>query len=159
MRAVSLVLCIILCQAVGLLGARWTAPEIPTWYRGLRKPSFNPPGWIFGPVWTLLYLLMAIAAWLVTGSAPTPQRSVAMVLFAVQLALNFAWTWFFFRRHALRAAFLEIVLMWLAIGATTLAFARISPLAAGLMVPYWAWVTFASLLNGAIVRLNPRLPA
>ena len=159
MRAFSLVLWIVLCQGVGLVGVRWTAPEIPTWYRSLRKPSFNPPGWIFGPVWTLLYLLMAGAAWLIAGSDSSPKRSIALALFVVQLSLNFAWTWFFFRRHALRAAFAEIILMWLAIAATIAAFARISPLAAGLLVPYWVWVTFASLLNGAIAWLNPRPPA
>ncbi len=156
MRAFSLVLWIILCQAVGILGARWTAPEIPAWYATLVKPSFNPPGWIFGPVWTFLYLLMAIAAWRVTGSAPSPLRTVALSLFAVQLTLNLAWSWIFFSRHALWAGFADIVLMWLAIGATTIAFARISSMAAGLMMPYWAWVTFATLLNWSIARLNSR---
>lgn len=155
MRVASLVLWVLVCQAVGLLGGRWTAPEIRGWYRGLRKPSFNPPTWVFGPVWTTLYLLMAIAAWRIAESAPSTLRAVALILFAAQLALNLAWSWIFFRRHAIRAAFAELVVMWLAIGATTLAFAQISTPAAWLMAPYWAWVTFASLLNGAIARLNP----
>jgi benzodiazapine receptor len=155
MRVASLVLWILVCQSVGFIGGRWTAPEIRGWYHGLRKPAFNSPSWVFGPVWTTLYLLMAIAAWRVAESAPSPMRTTAMLLFAVQLALNLAWSWIFFRRHAIRAAFAELVIMWLAIGATTLAFAQISPAAAWLMAPYWAWVTFASLLNAAIARLNP----
>jgi benzodiazapine receptor len=155
MRAASLVLWIIVCQGVGLLGGRWTAPEIPTWYRGLRKPWFNPPGWVFAPVWTALYLLMAIAAWQVAETGYSPRRTAALLLFAAQLALNLAWSWIFFRRHAIRAALVEIVLMWLAIGAATVAFARIIPAAGWLMVPYWAWVSFAALLNAAIARLNP----
>ena len=155
MRAFSLVFWIILCQGIGLLGARWTAPEIPTWYHTLTKPSFNPPNWLFGPVWTTLYLLMAIAAWRVMGAPPSSLRTAALTLFGVQLALNLSWSWIFFNRHALWAGFADSLLMWLAIGATTLVFARSSPLAAGLMAPYWAWVSFATLLNGAVARLNP----
>lgn len=154
MPIARLVIWILVCQAVGLLGARWTAPEIPTWYRALLKPSFNPPNWIFGPVWTTLYLLMAVAAWQITESAPSPQRTAALTLFAFQLALNFAWSWIFFSRHALRAGFAEIILMGIAIGLTTVVFSEIKPSAAWLMAPYLAWVTFATLLNGAIARLN-----
>lgn len=154
MRALSLVLWIVVCQAVGLLGGRWTAPEIPGWYRGLRKPPFNPPSWVFPPVWTTLYMLMAIAAWQITESGSSEKRTAALTIFCVQLALNLAWTWLFFQMHAIRAALLDIVLMWIAIGATTVAFARISLPAAGLMAPYWAWVTFAAVLNGAFARLN-----
>src|ERR1700676_5249902 len=131
MRAASLVLWIIVCQAVGLLGGRWTAPEIPAWYRSLLKPWFNPPSWIFAPVWTTLYLLMALAAWLIAETEGSPQRTSALVLFGVQLALNLAWSWIFFRRHAIRAALAEIVLMWIAIGVTNVAFARIVPSAGG----------------------------
>ncbi|KAA6463039.1 tryptophan-rich sensory protein [Acidobacteria bacterium AB60] len=151
----SLVLWILVCQSVGVLGGFWTAAEIPGWYRGLTKPTFNPPNWIFGPVWTTLYLLMAISAWKITGAAPSRERTLALTLFAAQLLLNLAWSWIFFREHAIRAAFAEILCMWLAIGATTLLFAQISTTAAWLMAPYWAWVSFASLLNAAIVRLNP----
>ena len=92
MRVASLVLWILVCQSVGFIGGRWTAPEIRGWYHGLRKPAFNPPSWVFGPVWTTLYLLMAIAAWRVAESAPSPLRTTAMLLFAVQLALNLAWS-------------------------------------------------------------------
>jgi len=154
MRALTLVLLIVLCQAIGLLGARWTAPEIPVWYRVLRKPSFNPPSWIFGPVWTLLYVLMAVAAWRITLLPASPLRTAALALFAVQFALNLLWSWIFFRRHRIAAALAELVLLWMVIAATAFAFARIDPPAAWLMVPYLAWTTFAALLNAAIVRGN-----
>lgn len=154
MRAASLVVLILLCQAVGILGARFTAPEIPGWYRGLRKPAFNPPNWIFGPVWTLLYLLMAIAAWRILQAPPTHARTLALAIFALQLVLNLLWSWVFFRRHAVGAAVAEIILLWIAIGATTAAFARLDSLAAWLMAPYLAWTTFAGVLNAAIWRLN-----
>lgn len=154
MRAFSLVLWIVLCQAVGLAGARWTAPEIPSWYRTLVKPGFNPPGWIFAPVWTTLYLLMAIAAWRIGLAAPGSLRTWALGLFLFQLLLNFAWTWIFFHLHAIRAAFAEIVVLWLVIASTALVFARMDVPAAALMLPYLLWVTFAAALNGAIARLN-----
>jgi len=154
MRAATFIFFILLCQAVGLLGARWTAPEIAGWYRGLRKPAFNPPSWIFGPVWTLLYVLMAIAAWRVTQLPASMARTIALALFAIQLALNLFWTWIFFRCHRIAAALIELVFLWLAIAATTVGFAILDPLAAWLMAPYLAWTAFATLLNAAIRRLN-----
>ena len=156
MRWISLVVWLGLCLGVGGLGGRWTAPEIPGWYRSLAKPSFNPPSWVFGPVWTMLYVLMACAAWIISGTVASPLRLGALALFLVQLALNLAWSWIFFHRHALGAALVEVALMWLAIGATTLVFSQSSPLAAWLMAPYWAWVSFAALLNVAVWRLNRR---
>jgi translocator protein len=154
MRAATLVLLILICQGVGLLGARFTAPEIPSWYRTLRKPSFNPPAWIFGPVWTLLYLLMAIAAWRVIQAHASPLRAAALAAFFLQLALNLLWSWIFFRRHALGAALIEVVLLWIAIAVTAVLFARIDTPAAWLLTPYLAWTAFAALLNAAILRLN-----
>lgn len=154
MRAFSLVFWVVVCQAVGLMGARWTAPEIPAWYGALIKPSFNPPGWVFGPVWTVLYLLMAIAAWRVGQAAPSGLRTAAIWAFIVQLVLNLAWSWVFFHRHDLRGAFAEILLMWLAIAVTAWLFKRVDTTAAVLMGPYLLWVTFAAVLNGAIARLN-----
>jgi len=143
-----------LCFAVAGVSGRWTAGEIPGWYRTLARPSIAPPNWVFGPVWTLLYALMAIAAWRVWLADPSQARTWGLLLFLLQLALNFAWSWIFFKQHALGAALAEVVVLWAAIGATTLVFERVSPLAAGLMTPYLAWVSFASVLNGAYWRLN-----
>jgi len=143
-----------LCFSVAALGGRWTAAEIPTWYKTLTRPPFAPPNWLFGPVWTTLYLLMALAAWQVSQSAATPLRAWAIVLFLVQLGMNLAWSWIFFRQHAIGAAAVEVVLLWMAIGGTIELFAQVNPIAAWLMVPYWAWVAFASILNIAFWRLN-----
>jgi translocator protein len=157
MRWIWLVLWIVGCLAVGGLGGRWTAPQIPGWYQTLTKPSFNPPGWIFGPVWTTLYILMAVAAWRVTESPESRLRTLGIALFVLQLALNLAWSWIFFHKHAIGMAAVEVALLWCAIGATTLVFSRVSASAAWLMAPYWAWVTFASILNAAIWRLNAKV--
>ena len=152
---VAIVRLILFAKASGFIGGRWTGPEIPRWYRALAKPSFNPPSWIFAPVWTTLYLLMAIATWLVVNTPSSSARTLGLPLFFFQLALNLAWSWIFFRKHALGAAALEVAVLWFTIGATSVAFGQVSPLAAWLMAPYWAWVTFASILNATIWRLNP----
>jgi|SRR5579863_2265805 len=155
MRWLELVGFILVCEGVGILGGLWTGPEIPRWYRTLTKPSFNPPSWIFGPVWTTLYLLMAIAAWQVFMAPASPSRTPGLGLFAFQLALNLAWSYIFFRKHAIGAAVVEVAVLWCAIGATTIAFSQVSAVSATLMLPYWGWVTFASILNATIWRLNP----
>jgi len=154
MRWIYLVLWIVLCFAVAGVGARWTTPEITGWYSGLKRPAIAPPSWVFGPVWTTLYLLMAIAAWLVSQSAPSSARTWGLAFFLIQLALNLGWSWLFFHRHAIGGALAEIVLMWAAIGVTTLIFSRVSPASAYLMAPYWAWVSFATILNAAFWRIN-----
>jgi tryptophan-rich sensory protein len=154
MRWISLALWLGLCFAVAAVGGSFTAKEVPGWYKTLRRPSIAPPNWVFGPVWTLLYALMAIAAWQVSQAPPSPARTAGLILFIVQLALNFAWSWIFFRAHAIGAALAEVVLLWAAIGATTLLFAHTAPIAAWLMAPYWLWVTFASILNAGFWRLN-----
>ena len=154
MRAAILVGLIVLCQGVGVMGARWTAPEIRTWYRGLRKPRFNPPAWVFGPVWTVLYTLMAVAAWMMTVAPGSGSRTAGLVLFAVQLGLNLGWPWIFFRLHAPGTALAELIVLWAAIAATTALFWRVDEAAAWLMLPYLGWTAFAAVLNGAIRRLN-----
>jgi benzodiazapine receptor len=142
---------IALCLAAGALGAAVTAPAIPTWYAALAKPSFNPPNWIFAPVWTTLYVLMAIAAWLVwrRGNARTP-----LALFVLQLVLNSAWSLLFFGLHRVDLALIDIVLLLAAIVATALSFRPRSAVAALLLMPYLAWVSFATVLNFAIWRIN-----
>ncbi len=143
-----------LCFGVAGVSAQWTAGEIPGWYRTLVRPSIAPPNWVFGPVWTLLYALMAIAAWRVWLTAPSQVRTWSLALFLVQLGLNFAWSWIFFRQHAIGAALAEVLVLWAAIAATTFLFARVAPPAAWLMAPYLVWVSFACFLNGAFWRLN-----
>ncbi len=125
------------------------------WYASLRRPSWNPPGWVFGPVWTALYAMMALAAWLVWKRGGFIQQRTALRLFLLQLALNAAWTPLFFGLHWPSVAFAEIVLLWLAIAATLAAFRRASRPAAWLLVPYLAWVSFAAFLNFTLWRLNP----
>lgn len=144
---------IALTLVVGWIGARVTLPAIPDWYAQLAKPSFTPPNWAFGPVWTALYVMMAIAAWL-TWRTDSPLRSRALALWAVQLALNLAWSMLFFGARQPGLALAEIVALLLAIIATIALFARVAPLAAWLLVPYLAWVGYASALNFAIWRLN-----
>ncbi|MBS0470147.1 MAG: tryptophan-rich sensory protein [Proteobacteria bacterium] len=138
--------------AVGGLGSVATLPEIPGWYAGLHKPPFNPPNWVFGPVWTALYILMAVAAWRVWRR--TGLRSRAMTLFALQLGLNLAWSFIFFAAHATGAALIELVALDTLIVWTAIRFARIDAIAGWLFVPYIAWAGFATLLNAAICMLN-----
>ena len=140
----------------GWLGSMATTPNIPTWYAGLEKPSFNPPNSIFPIVWTALYVLMAVAAWLVwRAPASPPQRRAALVLYFVQLAVNVAWSFAFFGAQSPLAGLVVIAVLIVAIVATVLAFRRISGLAAVLLLPYLAWVAFATVLNAAIYALNP----
>lgn len=129
-----------------------------TFYQQLVRPDWAPPGDVFGPVWTVLYALMAVAAWLVWRTAGSVAAArAALLLYLLQLAANALWSWLFFAWHMGGAALADLVLLWLLIGATTMAFWRIRPLAAALMLPYWAWVTFAGLLNYATWQLNPQV--
>jgi tryptophan-rich sensory protein len=155
MRWIALLLWFGICFAVAAISSWWTANEITGWYRELAKPAIAPPNRVFGPVWTCLYVLMAIAAWLVWLSAASPLRTWGLVLFLAQLGLNLAWSWLFFREHEIGTALLDVILLWAAIGSTIAVFSLVAPLAAGLMVPYWAWVTFATVLNAAFWRMNP----
>ncbi len=141
-----------ICFSAAGIGSVATTPNIATWYAGLAKPSWNPPNWIFGPVWTFLYISMAVAAWLVWRKDGLWQRPLA--LFAVQLVLNAVWSWIFFGFHMPGAAFIEVVLLFAAILLTTVAFWPKSMAAGILMLPYLGWVGFASLLNFTIWRLN-----
>ncbi len=134
------------------LGA-WAMPG--HWYASLNKPSWNPPSWIFGPVWTALYLMMATAAWLVWRRGGWAEQRRALTLYVVQLALNAAWTPLFFGLKMPGLAFAEILLLLTAIVLTVLAFYRAIAAAAWLLAPYLAWVGFASFLNFTLWRLNP----
>jgi tryptophan-rich sensory protein len=153
-RLIGLAVLIAICLGAGGLGAIATTPEIDGWYRSLAKPTWNPPDSVFGPVWTTLFVMMAIAAWLVWKPAGVKAAATPLALFASQLVLNVAWSWIFFGMHQPGWAFVEIVALWMAIVATTVAFFRRSKVAGCLLVPYLAWVSFAAVLNFTIWMLN-----
>jgi tryptophan-rich sensory protein len=153
-RWLTLLLFLLLCCSAAWLASIWTASSVRTWYVGLRKPAFNPPNWLFGPVWSILYLLMAISAWLVWQNAQRGTGKVALILFFLQLGLNVAWSGIFFRLRRPVWALIEIGFLFIAIVATALAFSAISALAFWMMVPYALWSGFAGLLNFEIWRLN-----
>jgi tryptophan-rich sensory protein len=152
---VALGLLVALCLGIGALGAAVTATSVGTWYADLAKPSFNPPNQVFGPVWTVLYVLMGVAAWRVWRSADRDTARGPLTLFALQLAINLGWSVVFFGLHKIGAAVATVVVLDVAILVTTLAFRTVDRLAALLMTPYLAWVAFATVLNVAIWRLNP----
>ena len=140
---------------VSVLGQIATYPNLTPWYASLSKPSFNPPNWVFGPVWTTLYLLMAFALWRVLRLPPdTGGRKTALAYFFGQLALNAAWSWMFFRAHSPLLGLVDIVPQLVLIAAAVVTFARVDRIAAWCLVPLLAWVSYASLLNIAVWRLN-----
>jgi len=145
---------VVLVVAVSLAGQAATFPNLTPWYAGLEKPAFNPPNWIFGPVWSALYALMAFALWRMLRRPPSPARRSALLLFSLQLALNAAWSWMFFAAHSPLLGLLNIVPQWLAVVATIAAVGRLDRLAAWCLVPLAAWVGYASMLNAALWWLN-----
>lgn len=151
---ISLIVLIVLCFAVSGLGGLATYSEIGNWYAKLAKPSWTPPDWVFGPVWSALYLSMAVAAWLVWRQGGVRNACGPLALFAIQLALNAVWSWLFFGLQNPGLAFVDILLLWAMIAATMIAFWCRSTVAGLLFVPYLAWVSFAAVLNCAIWRLN-----
>lgn len=154
-NAVQLILAITVPLAVGGLSGFATARGVASWYPTLAKPSFNPPAWVFGPTWTVLYILMGVALFLVWRQGLDTQGvRLALIAFGVQLMLNALWSIIFFRMQSPGWAFAEIILLWIAIIATLWAFWRVMPAAGWLLVPYLGWVSFAGVLNGSIWILN-----
>jgi len=147
----GLVAFVLLCFGVSVFGGMVTAPAIREWYAALAKPSWTPPGWVFGPVWTLLYPLMAVSGWTVWREG---RSRIAVLLFLLQLALNATWPWLFFGRRRPDWAFFDIVALAVVLVATIVAFYRVRRRAALLLVPYLAWVVFAGALNFAVWQLN-----
>ncbi|RWO97579.1 MAG: tryptophan-rich sensory protein [Mesorhizobium sp.] len=139
--------------AAAIAGNLATLPNVPTWYAHLTKPSFNPPNWVFAPVWTTLYLMMAYAFYRVL-KANADWISFAVAIFLIQITLNAVWSWVFFSFHSPRGGLVVITLLWLAIVLTILAFWQIDPTASMLLWPYLLWVSFAAALNWEIDRLN-----
>lgn len=148
-KFLKLLLAIIICEGAGLIGSIFTINSVNTWYLTLNKPVFNPPSWIFGPVWTILYLLMGISLYLAWGT-----KKISLKWFWIQLALNSLWSILFFGLRNPAIAFFGIVLLWLAIFLTIKSFWRKNRTAAWLLIPYLLWVSFASVLNVFIVILN-----
>lgn len=177
-KLVKFIVSIVICQLAGIVGSVFTTPEINGWYRTLNKPSFQPPNWLFGPVWTLLFLLMGVALYLVWAKnwqidfaigkfdkkswnnfslkfwSGSWQKTNIILIFALQLLLNILWSYIFFGMKNLGMAFFEIMALWIAILYTILNFYRVSKKAAYLLLPYILWVTFAGVLNFAVWMLN-----
>jgi len=151
---IKLVIAVLVCQLAGIAGAIYTSGSLTTWYAALAKPLFNPPNWIFAPVWITLFLLMGISLWLVWQKEKKKNINTAFVFFSIQLVLNAMWSAFFFGMQNPLYALIDIALLWLAILATILSFWKISKSASYLLVPYILWVTFAAVLNFYIWRLN-----
>lgn len=153
-QALGLIVITGICFAVAGIGSLFMTPALNGWFVTLQKPSWNPPNWLFAPVWTVLYLCMAIAAWLVWRQRGWAGATVPLTLFLVQLLLNGAWTGLFFGLRRPWIAFAEVVLLWCAILVTTFYFGRVMPIAGWLLAPYLTWVTFAAVLNVTLARMN-----
>jgi translocator protein len=149
-----LVLFVTICLGIGGFGAIFTTSSVRDWYPTLQKPPWTAPSWLFAPVWTTLYLMMALAAWIVWRKRQQAKANKALALFALQLVLNAAWSPLFFGLHSPLAGLLDIIPLWAAILATVISFWRISPAAGALLIPYLAWVSFATALNFSIWRMN-----
>ncbi|MEK7643983.1 MAG: TspO/MBR family protein [Patescibacteria group bacterium] len=159
----KLIIAIAVSELAGVIGSVFTTPSIAGWYSGIVKPAINPPAWVFGPVWTTLFALMGVSAWLIwkqgiatSPSAPRNDKKIriALGIFLGQLVLNTLWSIIFFGLHSPGGALIEIIFLWFAILATIIAFAKISRPAAWLLAPYIIWVSFAIFLNYAIWALN-----
>ncbi len=140
-----------LCFAAAAVGGL-AGPD--SWYRAIDKPPWNPPDWVFGPVWTVLYMLMGIAAWMVWRERARAAVTIPIALFLVQLVLNSLWSWVFFRWHQPGWALVELVALWMTVLLTVLAFRKVRPVAGALLVPYLLWVAFAGVLNASIWLRN-----
>lgn len=146
--------CILLTLSIGGVSGVATSSGINNWFMELNKPFFNPPNFLFGPVWTILYLLMGISFFLVLQSPIKVLKRKAIIIFFVQLTLNFFWSFIFFKFQLIGLAFIEIILLWTAILTMIIEFNKINVAAARLQIPYLLWVSFATILNGAIWWLN-----
>lgn len=154
-NSIKLIIAIAIPVAVGGISGFFTATGVDSWYQTINKPSWNPPGWIFAPVWTTLYVMMGVALFLVWKSDSSEVlKKTAITLFTIQLVLNFFWSFIFFDQQQIGWALVEIIAMWIFILLTIFAFGNVSKLAAWLLVPYISWVSFATILNYTIWKLN-----
>ncbi len=150
----KLIFSIVICLGAGIIGSVFTISSIPTWYAVLNKPFFSPPNFVFGPVWTVLYILMGISLYLVISKKEKVKRKNGINLFFIQLVLNILWSVIFFGMKNPALALIDILALWIAIVLTIKSFSKINKLAGKLLIPYFLWVSFASILNLAIVLLN-----
>lgn len=154
-KIIIVLACALVCFAAGTASGLVTIAEIKTWYVHIQKPTWNPPNWLFAPVWSTLYLLMGIALGLVIiQSNNNNNKRMAIAFFAIQFLLNMAWSFIFFKMHHIGLALAEILAMWIMILITIITFSKINKTAAWLLVPYISWVSFASLLTFTIWKLN-----
>ena len=155
-KYLKIIYCVAICLAVGYLSSIVTQSSIKTWYPTIEKPSFNPPNWVFAPVWTMLFIMMGIAAGMVWNKLESNKELVkkGLLFFTVQLLLNALWSYLFFGLNNILLALIEIVLLWLIIYETYHIFKQIDKRASYLLIPYLAWVGFATILTGSIFWLN-----
>jgi translocator protein len=153
-KILGIITAIMACELVGAIGSLFTAPSIGTWYALLQKPSFNPPNWIFAPVWTTLFALMGIAVFMIWEKRNDRRAKNALLVFTFQMVLNVMWSILFFGGHSPLAGFIDIIILWMVIVWTIAVFRKVSPWSAWLLVPYLAWVSFAAYLNYSLMILN-----
>lgn len=155
-KTLKLIISILICQSAGFFGSLFTTPKIATWYQGVTKPSFNPPNYLFGPVWTILFILMGISLYIIWTSKfkDRAYKKEVIIIFAIQLILNILWSILFFGLESPMFAFFEIMILWISIFATIIGFYKISRIASLILIPYILWVSFASVLNFFIWKLN-----
>ncbi len=152
---IKLIIAVAVPLVVGGISGYFTVTGVESWYLAIQKPTWNPPNWVFGPVWTTLYVMMGIALFLVWKEDTSRElKAIAFILFGVQLLLNFFWSFIFFKLEQPGWAFAEILVLWTAILACIFAFGQVNKTAAWLLVPYISWVSFATILNGTIWKLN-----
>ncbi len=151
----KLIISILICEGAGIFGSLFTMSQIKSWYADIKKPSFNPPDWIFGPVWSFLFLLMGVSLYLVwSGGISGISIKTEIIIFVIQLALNILWSILFFGIHSPKLAFVDIVFLWAMILLTVFEFYSINNTAGLLLIPYFLWVSFALILNFEIWKLN-----
>lgn len=150
----KLIIAILIPLALGAIAGRFTSQAVPEWYSTLNRPSFSPPNWIFGPVWTVLYILLGTTLFLIWKQTPSKERNNALWIFSIQMFFNFMWSFVFFYFNQIGLALIVIILLWICILFMLISFYKIKPWAAYLNIPYLLWVTFASVLNSAFYILN-----
>lgn len=151
---IKLIISILLPFSVGAIAGMFTSQAVPVWYASLNKPFFSPPNWVFGPVWTSLYILLGISFFLIWKKEASKERDLAIMVFLFQMLLNFAWSFLFFYFKLIGVALIEIILLWTSIAAMFYLFYKIKPFAAYLNIPYLLWVSFATILNAGYYFLN-----